>query len=47
MKKLLAVLIACSAITFSMTGCGNKKQDSNESDLWRKVYEIEISKANN
>ncbi len=33
MKKLLAVLLACSAFTFAMTGCGDKKdkEESQES----------------
>ena len=43
MKKLFAVLIACSAITFSMTGCGNKQQDSNESEPFSVAEEQEKS----
>lgn len=43
MKKLFAVLIACSAIAFSMTGCGNKQQDSNESEPFSVAEEQEKS----
>ncbi len=31
MKKLLAVLLACSAFAFAMTGCSDKKEEEKES----------------
>lgn len=32
MKKLLAILAACSMITFAMAGCGDKKSDDDEKE---------------